>query len=107
MTRFKPKHPQGEYLGAAAMKPQYVLITGNGEERTSHVTVPKIMEAVYKIASNKYVTLEKCRPVRLVREAEYFAMSFYRDSRIAVYFRVRKKCSGWLKAVSPAKRLPT
>lgn len=98
MTRFNPKHPQGKYPGTATMKPQYVLITGNGEERTSHVTVPKIMKAVYEIDSNKYVTLEKCCPVRLVREAEYFAMSFYRDSHIAVYFRVRKKVLRMVKS---------
>lgn len=69
---------------------QYVLITEHGNERTSHVTDARIMEAVYEIETNGYVTIEKCTPVRLVREAECFAISFYDDSRIAVYFRVRK-----------------
>lgn len=87
---FDPKYPRGTYPNGAAMKPQHVLITRNGDVRTSHVTVPKIMEAVYEIGANEYVTLEKCRPVRIVREAECFAMSFYKDSRISVYFRVRK-----------------
>ena len=36
------------------------------------------------------VTLEKCMPIRVVREAEFFAISFYKDSRIAAYFRVGK-----------------
>lgn len=83
---FDPKHPRGTY----PQKPQYVLITRNGKERTSHVTDPRIMKAVYEIEANGYVTIERCIPVRLVREAECFAISFYSDSRIAVYFRVRK-----------------
>lgn len=71
-------------------KPQYVLITENGKERTSRVTDARIMNAVYGIEANVYVTLERCTPVRIVREAECFAMTFYEDSRAAVYFRVRK-----------------
>ncbi|MDE6821413.1 hypothetical protein [Bacteroides acidifaciens] len=87
---FDPKHPRGTYSGTAAMKPQYVLITENGKERTSNVTVVRIMEAVYKVDIHEYVTIEKCLPVRLIRSAELFALSFYKDSHIAAYFRVGK-----------------
>lgn len=71
-------------------KPQYVLITDNGKERTSNVSDARIMKAVYEIEANGYATIEKCMPVRLISESECFAISFYKDSRVAVYFRVRK-----------------
>lgn len=71
-------------------KTQHVLITENGKERTSHVTDARIMKAVYGVKTHGYVTIERCTPVRLVREAECFAMSFYSDSHMAVYFRVRE-----------------
>lgn len=90
MTMVDPKHPRGRYTGLTALKPMYVLITECGKERTSNVTVARIMQAVYEIDSNEYVTLEKCMPIRVVREAEFFAISFYKDSRIAAYFRVGK-----------------
>lgn len=67
-----------------------MLITGNGSERTSNVTDSRIANAVYGIEANVYVTLEKCAPVRIEREAECFAITVYDDSRAAVYFRVRK-----------------
>ncbi|WP_297643673.1 hypothetical protein [uncultured Bacteroides sp.] len=88
MNRFDPKRLQGKFR--AMQKTQYVLITDNGKERTSHVTDGRIMKAVYEIEANGYVTLERCTPVRLVREAECFAITFYEDSRVAIYFRVRK-----------------
>ncbi|MDE5669128.1 MAG: hypothetical protein K2I24_06300, partial [Duncaniella sp.] len=72
------------------MKTQHVLITGNGTQRTSNVTYERIFNALYNIGASEYVTLEKCQPVKIIREAEAFAMTFYKDSRIAVYFRVRK-----------------
>ncbi len=90
MTMFDPKHPRGVYPGATSLKPQYVLITENGKERTSNVTDARITKAVYEIETNEYVTLEKCMPVKLVREAEIFAISFYKDSHVAVYFRIGK-----------------
>lgn len=69
---------------------QHVLITLNGRHRTSHVSEVRIMKAVYEIAANSYVSLEKCIPVRIVREAEAFAVTYYADLRMTVYFRVRK-----------------
>lgn len=72
------------------MKTQHVLITGNGTQRTSNVTYERIFNALYNIGASEYVTLEKCQPVKIIREAEAFAMTFYKDSRIAVYFRVQK-----------------
>ncbi|MDE5693825.1 MAG: hypothetical protein K2I09_07910, partial [Duncaniella sp.] len=54
------------------------------------MTYERIFNALYNIGASEYVTLEKCQPVKIIREAEAFAMTFYKDSRIAVYFRVRK-----------------
>ncbi|MCM1177645.1 MAG: hypothetical protein NC308_11930 [Clostridium sp.] len=85
---FDPKHPRGAYPGAAAMKPQYVLITENGEERTSNATPERIVNAVNAISTNGYVTIEKCRPAVVVQDASVFAISFYKDSRISVYFKI-------------------
>lgn len=86
MTMFGPKHSRGTHM----FKPQHVLISRNGKERTSNVTDARIMKAVYEIENNGYVTIEKCIPVRIIRESECFAISFYDDSRMAIYFRVRK-----------------
>lgn len=88
MNMFDPKRLRGTYR--AMQETQYVLITENGRERTSNVTEGRIMKAAYEIEANVCVTLEKCTPVRIVREAECFAMTFYGDSRVAVYFRVRR-----------------
>ncbi len=55
------------------MNTQHVLITKNGEQRTSNVTYERIFNALYNIKSNEYVTLEKCLPVKIIREAEAFA----------------------------------
>lgn len=82
------QYPKGSYR--RLQNRQYVLFTDNGNVRTSRVTAGRIMKAVYEIEANSYVTLEKCTPVSIVREAECFAISFYKDSRVAVYFRVRK-----------------
>lgn len=90
MPLFNPKYPRGAHPCAPQALTQHVLITNNGTRRTSNVSHILIMKAVYEIEANGYVTLEKCIPVRLVSEAESFAMSFYKDSRIAVYFRVRR-----------------
>lgn len=87
---FDPKHPRGVYPGPAAVKSQYVLITENGEERTSNVSTERIYKAVYEIEANGYVTLEKCQPVMLDGDASVFAICYYEDSRVAVYFNVGK-----------------
>ncbi|MCB6971129.1 MULTISPECIES: hypothetical protein [Butyricimonas] len=86
---FNSKHSRGKLPGIAKKKPQYVLVTENGEERTSNVTDAKIMEAVYDVDSNEYVYLMRCRPVILVREAECFALCFYSDLSFAAFFEVR------------------
>lgn len=90
MINSDSQHTSGKRRNSAAIKPQYVLITDNGEERTSHVTFGSIFKAVYEIEANGYVTLEKCQPVTLVRQAAAFAITYYKDSRISVYFKVRK-----------------
>lgn len=77
-------------MNKTTRRPQYILITKNGKERTSNVTDAKIIRAVYEINDNGYVTIEKCIPVKVMKEAECFAMTFYRDLRVAAYFRVRK-----------------
>lgn len=69
-------------------KPQYVLGTANGTERTSNVTEEKIVDAVYDIEDNESVYLEKCVPVVLVRYAEAYSIDYYKDGSIAVCFRV-------------------
>ncbi|MCR6503219.1 hypothetical protein [Bacteroides muris (ex Fokt et al. 2023)] len=86
---FNPKSPRGRLSGKLAKKPQYVLVTENGEERTSNVTDAKIMKAVYNVDSNEYVYLMKCRPVILVRETECFALCFYSDLSFAAFFEVK------------------
>ncbi len=85
---FDPRHPRGVYPGAARLQPQYVLITDDGEERSSNVTTERIYKAVYEIAANKIVTLEKCQPVIINNRASVFAISFYDDSRVAVFFKI-------------------
>lgn len=84
------RHTERKRTVKAPLEQQFVLITENGEERTSHVTYANIFKAIYEIKTNEYVTLEKCRPVRIVKDAEAFAITFYKDSRIAAYFRVKK-----------------
>ncbi len=71
-------------------RPQFVLITQNGSQRTSHVTDARIMKEVYEIEANHHVILERCTPMKLISQAECFAISFYSDSRVAVFFRVQK-----------------
>ena len=44
-----------------ARKPQYVLGTQNGDERTSNVTEEKIRDAIDDIEDNVAIYLEKCR----------------------------------------------
>lgn len=90
MNGLDSRRLRGACPGLNAVKSQYVLITDNGGERTSNVTDARIMKAVYEIEINGYVTIERCMPVRIVREAECFAVTFYDDSRVAVYFRVGK-----------------
>ena len=70
------------------MNPQYVLITEDGDERTSHVSAERIYQAVYQIDSNEYVALQKCRPTALGARAEVFGITYFKDSRMAVSFRV-------------------
>lgn len=81
---------QQDIRSRASQKSQYVLITDNGDERTSKVTDARIVRALYEIADNGYVTLERCQPVVLVRQAEAFAITYYADSGLAVYFRVSR-----------------
>ena len=90
MNGFDPRHPRGSYPGFKAAKPQYVLLTDNGAERTSNVTPAKVIQSVYEIDRNEYVTLEKCIPVIIMRRAEAIAMSYYKSSRVAVHFRVER-----------------
>ncbi len=85
---FDPKHPRGVYPGASAIKPMHVLITEDGDERTSNVTIARIYRAVYEIKANRFVTLEKCRPEQsVVTGSPAFAMAYYDDSRMAVFFK--------------------
>lgn len=69
-------------------KPQYVLGTKNGAERTSNVTEEKIRDEVDDIEDNGCVYLEKCAPVILVRQAEAYSIDYFKDSSIAICFRV-------------------
>lgn len=48
---------QQDIRSRASQKSQYVLITDNGDERTSKVTDARIVRALYEIADNGYVTL--------------------------------------------------
>lgn len=76
------------FPGLNACKPQYVLGTKNGNERTSNVTEEKIRDAIDDIEDNGCVYLEKCVPVVLVRYAEAYSIDYFNDSSIAVCFRV-------------------
>ncbi|WP_300933285.1 hypothetical protein [Muribaculum intestinale] len=71
-----------------ARKPQYVLGTQNGDERTSNVTEEKIRDAIDDIEDNVAIYLEKCVPVVLVRHAEAYSIDYFNDCSIAVCFRV-------------------
>ena len=62
------------FPGQNAGKPQYVLGTKNGNERTSNVTEEKIRDAIDDIEENGCVYLEKCVPVVLVRHAEAYSI---------------------------------
>lgn len=66
---------------------QYVLVTEDGDERTSHVTDRRIRQAVRKIEDNAIVVLEKCRPVIISAETSVFAMSYDKESLFAVHAR--------------------
>lgn len=79
---------RGIFPGPKTGKPQYVLGTENGAERTSNVTEEKIVDAVYDIEDHVSVYLEKCVPVVLVRYAEAYSIDYYKDGSIAVCFRV-------------------
>ena len=79
---------RGLFPGIKNRKPQYVLGTENGTCRTSNVTEAKIVEAVYDIEDHVAIYLEKCVPVVLVRHAEAYSIDYYKDSSIAVCFRV-------------------
>ncbi|WP_285828778.1 hypothetical protein, partial [Bacteroides acidifaciens] len=79
---------RGVFPGSKANKPQYVLGTENGTKRTSNVTEEKIVDAVYDIEDNECVYLEKCVPVVLVSYAEAYSIDYFKDSSIAVCFRV-------------------
>lgn len=76
------------FPGNNARKPQYVLGTENGTKRTSNVTEEKIRDAIDDIEDNVAIYLEKCVPVVLVRNAEAYSIDYYKDSSIAVCFRV-------------------
>ena len=76
------------FSGLKARKPQYVLGTKNGDIRTSNVTEEKILEAIDDIEDNECVYLEKCVPVVLVSHAEAYSIDYFKDSSIAVCFRV-------------------
>ena len=76
------------FSGLKARKPQYVLGTENGTQRTSNVTEEKIVDAIDAIEDNECVYLEKCAPVVLVRYAEAYSIDYFKDSSIAVCFRV-------------------
>ena len=78
----------GIFPGSKANKSQYVLGTENGTKRTSNVTEEKIVDAVYDIEDNECVYLEKCVPVVLVSYAEAYSIDYFKDSSIAVCFRV-------------------
>lgn len=75
---------RGNFPGPKTYKPQYVLETENGTERTSNVTEEKIVDAVYDIEDNVSVYLEKCVPVVLVRHVEAYSIDYYKDGSIAV-----------------------
>lgn len=79
---------RGTFPGIKSRRPQYVLGTENGTRRTSNVTEEKIREAIDDIEDNVAVYLEKCVPVVLVRYAEAYSIDYYKDSSIAVCFRV-------------------
>ena len=78
----------GLFRGIKARSPQYVLGTKNGDIRTSNVTEEKILDAIDDIEDNECVYLEKCVPVVLVSSAEAFSIDYFKDSSIAVCFRV-------------------
>ena len=79
---------RGIFPGSKANKPQYVLGTENGTQRTSNVTEEKIVDAIDAIEDNECVYLEKCVPVVLVSYAEAYSIDYFKDSSIAVCFRV-------------------
>ncbi|MDE5989213.1 MAG: hypothetical protein K2H17_07430 [Duncaniella sp.] len=79
---------RGIFPGLRGCKPQYVLGTNDGNERTSNVTEEKIRDAIDDIEDNGCVYLEKCVPVVLVRYAEAYSIDYYKDGSIAVCFRV-------------------
>ena len=76
------------FPGMKAKKPQYVLVTENGSERTSNVTEEKIRDEVDDIDDNVSVYLEKCMPRVVVRHAEAYSIDYFKDRSIAVCFRV-------------------
>lgn len=89
----KPKdragnEPHGLFPGNKVRKPQYVLGTKNGTERTSNVNEEKIRDEIDAIDDNGCVYLEKCVPRILVRHAEAYSIDYFKDSSIAVCFRV-------------------
>ena len=79
---------RGIFPGLNAGKPQYVLVTQNGNERTSNLTEEKIRDAIDDIEDNGCVYLEKCVPVVLVRYAEAYSIDYFKDGSIAVCFKV-------------------
>lgn len=88
MNNSGPRKLQGIYPRFKTLKPQYVLITNNGDKRTSNVTEEKIYDAVYDIDEHESVYLEKCVPVVLIRYAEAYSIDYYKNGNIAVCFRV-------------------
>ena len=79
---------RGIFPGSKANKPQYVLGTENGTQRTSNVTEEKIVDAIDAIEDNECVYLEKCVPVVLVSDAKAYSIDYFKDSSIAVCFMV-------------------
>lgn len=90
MNGYYRNSPQGAQRRLKNSRPQFVLNTDNGTQRTSHVTDARIMKAVYEIEANHSVVLERCTPLKLISRAECFAIAFYSDSHVAVFFRVQK-----------------
>ncbi|WP_294618654.1 hypothetical protein [uncultured Bacteroides sp.] len=83
------KYPGRTYPYRAPQKEQFVLITENGNERTSNVTDERIFQSVYEVDSHTLVGLEKCVPVNIGPSACVFAMSYNDDSVFAVHVDIK------------------
>ena len=77
--------------GLSNRKPQFVLVTENGKERTSNVTQAKIFKAVYEVKDHGFASLESCVPVAIGPKASAYGISYYDDSSLAVYFKVNDR----------------